>query len=281
VALRKYKPTSAGRRFMTVSTFEEITKAEPEKALLEPLTRKGGRNNKGRITTRHQGGGHKRRYRVIDFKRGKDGVPAKVAAIEYDPNRSARIALLHFADGDKRYILAPARLKVGDRVESGPEADIKPGNSLPLANIPTGTMVHNVELKPGRGGQLARSAGSSIQLVAKEGTYATLRLPSGEMRRVLVACRATIGQVGNVDHENVSGGKAGRSRWRGKRPTVRGSAMNPVDHPHGGGEGKSKGGRHPVTPWGVPTLGKRTRRKHKQSDKLIVRGRRRGKERNR
>jgi large subunit ribosomal protein L2 len=281
MALRKYKPTSAGRRFMTVSTFEEITKAEPEKALLEPLTRKGGRNNKGRITTRHQGGGHKRQYRVIDFKRRKDGVPAKVAAIEYDPNRSARIALLHYADGDKRYILAPARLKVGDRVESGPEADIKPGNSLPLANIPTGTMVHNVELKPGKGGQLARSAGSSIQLVAKEGTYATLRLPSGEMRRVLVACRATIGQVGNVDHENVSGGKAGRSRWRGKRPTVRGSAMNPVDHPHGGGEGKSKGGRHPVTPWGVPTLGKRTRRKHKQSDKLIVRGRRRGKERNR
>jgi large subunit ribosomal protein L2 len=281
MALRKYKPTSAGRRFMTVSTFEEITKATPEKTLLEPVTRKGGRNNKGRITTRHQGGGHKRRYRVIDFKRGKDGVPAKVAAIEYDPNRSARIALLHYADGDKRYILAPARLKVGDRVESGREADIKPGNSLPLANIPTGTMVHNVELKPGKGGQLARSAGSSIQLVAKEGMYATLRLPSGEMRRVLVACRATIGQVGNVDHENVSGGKAGRSRWRGKRPTVRGSAMNPVDHPHGGGEGKSKGGRHPVTPWGVPTLGKRTRRKHKQSDKLIVRGRRRGKERKR
>ena len=279
--IRKYKPTSAGRRFMTVSTFEEITKSEPEKSLVEPLTKKGGRNNKGRITTRHQGGGHKRRYRVIDFKRGKDGVPAKVAAIEYDPNRSARIALLHYADGEKRYILAPARLKVGDRVESGPGADIKLGNSLPLANIPTGTMIHNVELKPGRGGQLARSAGSSIQLVAKEGSYATLRLPSGEMRRVLVACRATIGQVGNVDHENVSGGKAGRSRWRGKRPTVRGSAMNPVDHPHGGGEGKSKGGRHPVTPWGVPTLGKRTRRKHKESDKLIVRGRRRGKERNR
>jgi large subunit ribosomal protein L2 len=281
VPIRKYKPTSSGRRFMTVSTFEEITKTEPEKALLEPLTKKGGRNNKGRITTRHQGGGHKRRYRVIDFKRGKDGVPAKVAAIEYDPNRSARIALLHYADGEKRYILAPARLKVGDRIESGPGADIKPGNSLPLANIPTGTMVHNVELKPGKGGQLARSAGSSIQLVAKEGTYATLRLPSGEMRRVLVACRATIGQVGNVDHENVTGGKAGRSRWRGKRPTVRGSAMNPVDHPHGGGEGKSKGGRHPVTPWGVPTLGKRTRRKHKESNKLIVRGRRRGKERNR
>jgi large subunit ribosomal protein L2 len=279
--IRKYKPTSAGRRFMTVSTFEEVTKAEPEKGLVEPLTKKGGRNNQGRITTRHQGGGHKRRYRLIDFKRLKDGVPAKVAAIEYDPNRSARIALLHYADGEKRYILAPARLRVGDRVESGPAADIKPGNALPLANIPTGTMVHNVELKPGRGAQLARSAGASVQLVAKEGTYATMRLPSGEMRRVLLTCRATIGQVGNVDHENVSGGKAGRSRWRGKRPTVRGSAMNPVDHPHGGGEGKSKGGRHPVTPWGVPTLGKRTRRKHKQSDKLIVRGRRRGKERNR
>lgn len=279
--IRKYKPTSAGRRFMTVSTFEEVTKAEPEKSLLAPLKRKGGRNRDGRITTRHQGGGHKRRYRVIDFKRLKDAVPAKVAAIEYDPNRSARIALLHYADGEKRYILAPARLRVGDRVESGPAADIKPGNALPLANVPTGTMVHNVELKPGRGGQMARSAGSSVQLVAKEGQYATLRLPSGEMRRVLLTCRATIGQVGNVDHENVSGGKAGRSRWLGKRPTVRGSAMNPVDHPHGGGEGKSKGGRHPVTPWGVPTLGKRTRRKHKQSDKLIVRGRRRGKERKR
>jgi large subunit ribosomal protein L2 len=279
--IRKYKPTSAGRRFMTVSTFEEVTKTEPEKSLVEPLTKKGGRNNQGRITTRHQGGGHKRQYRMIDFKRLKDGVPAKVAAIEYDPNRSARIALLHYADGEKRYILAPARLRVGDRVESGPAADIKPGNSLPLANIPTGTLVHNVELKPGRGGQMARSAGASVQLVAKEGTYATMRLPSGEMRRVLLTCRATIGQVGNVDHENVSGGKAGRSRWRGKRPTVRGSAMNPVDHPHGGGEGKSKGGRHPVTPWGVPTLGKRTRRKHKESDKLIVRGRRRGKERNR
>src|ERR687892_1344405 len=225
--IRKDKPTSPGRRFMTVSTFEEVTKTEPEKSLLEPLGRKGGRNNQGRITTRHQGGGHKRRFRVIDFKRGKDGVPAKVAAIEYDPNRSARIALLHYADGEKRYILAPARLKVGDRVESGPEADIKPGNSLPLANIPTGTMVHNVELKPGKGGQLARSAGASVQLVAKEGLYATMRLPSGELRRVLLTCRATIGQVGNVDHENVSGGKAGRSRWRGKRPTPRGSAMNP------------------------------------------------------
>jgi len=263
---------------MTVSTFEEITKAKPDKKLTEKLTKKGGRNNNGRITTRHQGGGHKRRYRVIDFKRLKDGVPAKVAAIEYDPNRSARIALLHYADGAKSYILAPARLRVGATVESGPAADIKPGNALPLENIPTGTLVHNVELKPGRGGQMARSAGSGVQLVAKDEGYGVLRLPSGEMRRVALTCRATIGQVGNVDHENITGGKAGRSRWRGKRPTVRGSAMNPVDHPHGGGEGKSKGGRHPVTPWGVPTLGKRTRRKHKESDSLIVRSRRRGKE---
>jgi large subunit ribosomal protein L2 len=278
MALRKFKPTSPGRRFMTVSTFEEVTKTEPEKSLTVPIKKKGGRNVYGRITTRHQGGGHKRRYRVVDFKRTKDGVPAKVAAIEYDPNRSARIALLHYTDGAKAYILAPARLKVGAMVESGPLADIKPGNALPLQNIPTGTMVHNVELRPGKGGQMARSAGSSVQLVAKESGYATLRLPSGEMRRVALSCRATVGQVGNVDHENVSGGKAGRSRWRGRRPSVRGSAMNPVDHPHGGGEGKSKGGRHPVTPWGVPTLGKRTRRKHKESDKLIVRGRRRGKE---
>jgi large subunit ribosomal protein L2 len=278
MAIRRYKPTSPGRRFMTVSSFDEVTKATPEKALTEKLTKKGGRNNNGRITTRHQGGGHKRRYRVIDFKRTKDGVPAKVAAIEYDPNRSARIALLHYADGAKSYILAPARLRVGATVESGPTADIRPGNALPLANIPTGTLVHNVELKPGRGGQLARSAGSGIQLVAKDEGYGVLRLPSGEMRRVSLSCRATIGQVGNVDHENVTGGKAGRSRWKGKRPAVRGSAMNPVDHPHGGGEGKSKGGRHPVTPWGVPTLGKRTRRKHKESDRLIVRGRRRGKE---
>jgi large subunit ribosomal protein L2 len=275
--VRKYKPTSAGRRFMSVSTFDEVTKKEPEKSLLEPVTRKGGRNNTGRITTRHQGGGHKRRYRVIDFKRTKDAVPAKVAAIEYDPNRSANIALLHYADGAKAYILAPARLRVGAVVESGPAADIKPGNALPLLNIPTGTLVHNVELKPGQGGKMARSAGSGVQLVAKDGQHAVLRLPSGEMRRVPLQCRATIGQVGNLDHENVSGGKAGRSRWQGKRPTVRGSAMNPVDHPHGGGEGKSKGGRHPVTPWGVPTLGKPTRQKHKESDKLIVRRRRTGK----
>src|SRR5712692_3185282 len=251
MAIRRYRPTSAGRRFMTVSAFEEVTKKEPQKSLLEPVTRKGGRNNTGRITTRHQGGGHKRRYRVIDFKRLKDGVPAKVAAIEYDPNRSARIALLHYADGAKSYILAPAQLRVGASVESGPEADIKIGNALPLENIPTGTLVHNVELKPGQGAKMARSAGSGIQLVAKDGPHAVLRLPSGEMRRVLLTCRATVGQVGNVDHQNINWGKAGRNRWKGKRPTVRGSAMNPVDHPHGGGEGKSKGGRHPVTPWGV------------------------------
>jgi len=278
MAIRRYKPTSPGRRFMSVSSFDEITKTEPEKSLTEPLKKSGGRNVNGRITRRHQGGGHKRLYRQIDFKRVKDGVPAKVAAIEYDPNRSARIALLHYADGAKAYILAPARLRVGAVVESGPTADIKPGNALPLTNIPTGTLVHNVELKPGQGGKMARSAGSGVQLVAKDEGYGVLRLPSGEMRRVQLACRATVGQVGNVDHENVTGGKAGRTRWRGKRPTVRGSAMNPVDHPHGGGEGKSKGGRHPVTPWGVPTLGKRTRRKHKESDKLIVRGRRRGKD---
>ena len=277
--IRKFKPTSAGQRFRSVSGFDDVTKTEPEKSLTKSLKKTGGRNNKGRITTRHQGGGHKRLYRDVDFKRTKDGVPARVAAIEYDPNRSARIALLHYADGAKSYILAPARITIGARVESGPEADIRPGNALPLANIPTGTLVHNVELKPGKGGQMARSAGAGVQLVAKDGGFATLRLPSGEMRRVTLACRATVGQVGNVDHENISGGKAGRSRWLGKRPAVRGSAMNPVDHPHGGGEGKSKGGRHPVTPWGVPTLGKRTRRKHKESDKLIVRGRRRGKER--
>jgi large subunit ribosomal protein L2 len=276
--IRRYKPTSPGRRFMSVSTFEEITKTTPEKSLLAPVTKKGGRNNNGRITTRHQGGGHKRRYRIIDFKRLKDGIPAKVAAIEYDPNRSANIALLHYLDGEKAYILAPAQLRVGVMVQSGPDADIKVGNALPLENIPTGTLVHNVELKPGQGAKMARSAGSGIQLVAKDAGFAVLRLPSGEMRRVPLTCRATVGQVGNVDHQNINWGKAGRSRWKGKRPSVRGSAMNPVDHPHGGGEGKSKGGRHPVTPWGVPTLGKRTRAKHKESNKLIVRGRRRGKD---
>ena len=278
MAIRKYKPTSPGRRFRSVSTFQEVTKTEPEKGLVEPLKKSGGRNHYGRITTRHKGGGHKRRFRVIDFKRQKDGVPAKVAAIEYDPNRSARIALLHYADGAKAYILAPARVSVGDRIESGPAADIKPGNALPLANIPTGTVVHAVELKPGKGAQIGRSAGAGVQLVGKDDTYAVLRLPSGEMRRVPLACRATVGQVGNVDHENVSAGKAGRSRWLGKRPSVRGTAMNPVDHPHGGGEGKNKG-NIPVTPWGVPTLGKRTRKNHRESDRLIVRGRRRGKER--
>ena len=275
---KKFKPTSPGRRHMTVSDFAEVTRSEPEKSLVEPAKKTGGRNNKGRITTRHKGGGHKRRYRVIDFKRLKDGIPAKVAGIEYDPNRSANIALLHYADGAKAYILAPARLRVGSTVESGPAADIKPGNALPLRNIPTGTLVHNVELKPGQGGKMARSAGSGVQLVGKDEGGAVLRLPSGELRRVPLTCRATVGQVGNVDHENITGGKAGRSRWRGKRPTVRGSAMNPVDHPHGGGEGKSKGGRHPVTPWGVPTLGKRTRSKHKDSDRQIIRQRRRGKE---
>jgi large subunit ribosomal protein L2 len=278
MATRKYKPTSPGRRRMVTSGFDEVTKSEPEKSLLEPLPKKSGRNNRGRITTRHRGGGHKRRYRIIDFKRRKDGVPAKVAAIEYDPNRSARIALLHYADGAKAYILAPSGLRVGAHVESGAGADIKPGNALPLEAIPTGTVVHAVELRPGQGAKMARSAGSGIQLVAKDGPHAVLRLPSGELRRVELTCRATVGVVGNSDHSNESSGKAGRSRWLGKRPTVRGTVMNPVDHPHGGGEGKSKG-RHPVTPWGVPTLGKRTRRKHKESDKLIVRGRRRGKER--
>ncbi len=277
MGIRKYKPTSPGRRFVTSSDFEEVTKTTPEKSLLDKVSKSGGRNNNGRITTRHIGGGHKRRYRIIDFKRRKDGVPAKVATIEYDPNRSARIALLHYADGEKRYILAPLRLGVGDTVMSGPGADIKPGNSLPLRDIPTGTIVHNIELQPGRGGQMCRSAGVGAQLMAKDGDYATLRLPSTEMRMVHLECRATIGQVGNTTHENISIGKAGRSRWKGVRPTVRGSAMNPVDHPHGGGEGKSNSGRHPVTPWGKPTNGHRTRNKKKASQKLIVRGRRRGK----
>jgi len=261
---------------MSVSDFKEITKAEPEKTLLAPLSKKGGRNNNGRITTRHQGGGHKRRYRIIDFKRTKDGVPARVHSIEYDPNRSARIALLHYADGEKRYILAPTRLAVGQTVESGPNVDIRPGNSLPLSSIPTGTTVHNIELRPGQGAKMVRSAGGSAQLVAKEGGMALLRLPSGEMRRVQEACRATIGQLGNETHQNESGGKAGRSRWKGKRPTVRGTVMNPVDHPHGGGEGKNKGS-HPVTPWGKPTLGFRTRNKKKASTQDIVRSRKRGK----
>lgn len=274
MGIKKFKPTSPGVRFMTVSTFEEITKKEPEKSLVEILKKKAGRNMQGRITARHRGGGHKRKYRIIDFKRDKDGVPAKVAAIEYDPNRSARIALLHYKDGEKRYILAPVGLKVGDIVESGPNADIKPGNALPLSHIPVGTIVHNVELYPGKGGQLARAAGAAAQVMAKENGFATLRLPSGEMRMVPEECRATVGQVGNLEHENITLGKAGRSRWLGRRPHVRGSAMNPVDHPHGGGEGKAPIGRkHPVTPWGKPTLGYKTRKKNKPSDKYIVKRR--------
>src|SRR4051794_2099289 len=277
MALRKYKPTSPGRRFMSVSTFEEVTKTEPEKSLTAPLKKTGGRNSYGRITTRHQGGGHKRRYRIVDFKRTKDGIPAKVAAIEYDPNRSAYIALLNYADGEKRYILAPQRLRVGATVASGPGSDIAPGNTLALVNMPIGTIVHNVELQPGRGGQMGRAAGAAIQLMAKEGGMATLRLPSGEMRMVRDSCRATVGSISNPDHQNVKIGKAGRKRHMGVRPQTRGTAMNPVDHPHGGGEGSTTAGRHPVTPWGVPTLGYRTRKKRKGSDRYIVRGRRRGK----
>ncbi len=274
MGLKKYKPTSPGRRFQSVSDFSDITATTPEKSLLEPLHKHGGRNNNGRITTRHQGGGHKRRYRVIDFKRNKDGVPAKVVTIEYDPNRSARIALLHYADGEKRYILAPQKLAVGDPVMSGTGADIKPGNALKLADIPTGTVVHAVELQPGRGAAMARSAGTSARLMAKEGDKAILRMPSTEVRMVRLECRATVGVLGNADHEGISIGKAGRARWMGVRPTVRGTAMNPVDHPHGGGEGKNKtAGRHPVTPWGVPTKGHRTRKKGTASDKLIIRRR--------
>jgi large subunit ribosomal protein L2 len=278
VAIKRHKPTTPGRRFATWSDNPEVTKREsaPEKSLTEGLSKSGGRNTHGRVTSRHRGGGAKRRYRKIDFKRTKDGVPAKVAAIEYDPNRSAHIALLHYADGDKRYILAPARLRLGDTVQSGEGADIQPGNALPMRAIPTGTTVHNVELTPGRGGQMGRSAGTAIQLVAKEGKHATLRLPSGEMRIVPVECRATVGTIGNADHQNVELGKAGRSRHKGKRPQTRGVAMNPIDHPHGGGEAHHTPGGHPRTPWGVPTLGYRTRKKRKGSDKFIVRGRRRG-----
>ena len=268
MATVQYRPTSAGRRFQTGYDFAEITKSTPERGLLAPLTKSGGRNNTGRITAYHRGGGHKRRYRLIDFKRDKDGVPAVVKGVEYDPNRSSRIALLYYADGEKRYILAPVGLNVGDRVETGPRADIKPGNSLPLANIPLGTIVHNVELRQGRGGQFGRAAGSAIQLMAKEGDYALLKMPSGELRRVRSACRASIGQVGNLDHENISYGKAGRVRWLGRRSTVRGIAMNPVDHPHGGGEGRSKG-NHPQTPWGKPTKGYKTRH-NKRTNKYIV-----------
>ena len=271
MAVKSFKPYSAGRRFMTVSSFDEITTDKPEKSLTARLTKSGGRNQQGKLTVRHRGGGHKRLYRIIDFKRTKDGIPARVATIEYDPNRSARIALLNYADGEKRYILAPNGLKVGDVVESGAEADIKPGNALPLKNIPLGTVIHAVELKIGKGAQLVRSAGASAQLMAKEGDYALLRMPSGEIRRVHVSCRATIGQVGNLEHENITIGKAGRSRWLGRRPETRGIAMNPNDHPHGGGEGRSPVGRKsPMTKWGKIAMGKKTRRKKKASNRLIV-----------
>jgi large subunit ribosomal protein L2 len=275
--IRNPKPTSPGRRFVTYSDFAEITKSTPEKTLVEGLKKSGGRNVNGRKTSRHRGGGAKRLYRKVDFKRRRDGIPAKVAAIEYDPNRTAYIALLHYVDGVKSYILAPARLQVGAMVSSGPDAEIAVGNCLPLSRIPVGTVIHNVELQPGRGGQLARSAGASVQLMAKEGDMATLRLPSGEMRLVRAECRATVGVIGNAEHQNITVGKAGRKRHMGVRPQTRGTAMNPVDHPHGGGEGSTTAGRHPVTPWGVPTLGYRTRKKNKASDRYIVRGRRRGK----
>ncbi len=275
MGIKTNKPTSPGRRFQTSSTFDEITRKKPEKSLLKSIKKSGGRNSLGRMTVRHRGGGHKRKYRLIDFKRDKEGIPASVASIEYDPNRSANIALLHYADGEKRYILAPNKLQVGDRVVAGPDAEIKIGNAIPLKNIPLGTNVHNVELNVGHGGQLARTAGSYARLMAKEGKYAQIKLPSGEVRMVLVNCKATIGQVGNLDHENITIGKAGRNRWLGKRPRVRGVAMNPVDHPHGGGEGKSSGGRHPVTPWGVPTKGYKTR-KRKTSDRLILKKRKSG-----
>lgn len=274
MAIKKYKPTSAGRRGMSVLDFSEITTDKPEKSLLAPLHNKGGRNNQGKLTVRHQGGGHKRKYRVIDFKRNKDGIPGRVATIEYDPNRTSNIALINYADGEKRYILAPKGLKVGMVIESGAEADIKVGNALPLKNIPVGSVIHNIELKPGKGGQLARSAGAYAQLLGKEGDYVLVRLKSGETRYILATCRATIGSVGNEEHELVNIGKAGRSRWLGKRPTVRGSVMNPNDHPHGGGEGRSPIGRKsPMSPWGKPTLGYKTRKKNKQSDKYIVRRR--------
>jgi large subunit ribosomal protein L2 len=278
MAIRKYKPTTPGRRGASVADFVELTRSTPEKSLLVPSPKTGGRNNTGKITTRHIGGGHKQAYRLVDFKRyDKDGVPAKVAHVEYDPNRTARVALLHFADGEKRYIIAPNGLGQGSRVEAGEGADIKPGNNLPLRNIPVGTTVHAVELRPGGGAKLGRSAGTSIQLVAREGKNATLRMPSGEMRMVDVRCRATIGEVGNAEQSNIALGKAGRNRWKGKRPTVRGVAMNPIDHPHGGGEGKTSGGRHPVSPWGQPEG--RTRDKNKASSRLIVRRRKTGKKR--
>ncbi|MFC4075411.1 50S ribosomal protein L2 [Salinithrix halophila] len=274
MGIKHFKPTSPGRRQMTVSTFDEITTDKPEKSLTTNLIKKAGRNNQGRLTMRHQGGGHKRKYRIIDFKRNKDGIPGKVATVEYDPNRSANIALIHYADGEKRYILHVHGLKVGDTIVSGPEADIKVGNALPLENIPVGSTIHNIELKPGAGGQMARAAGASAQLLGKDGKYAILRLASGETRMVNRQCRATLGQVGNLDHELINVGKAGRSRWKGVRPTVRGSVMNPADHPHGGGEGRAPIGRKsPVSPWGKPTIGYKTRKKNKPSDKYIVRRR--------
>ncbi len=273
MAIRKLKPITPGTRFMSISTFDEITKTKPEKALTARLTKSGGRNNKGRITTRHRGGGHKRKYRIIDFKRNKFGVPAKVFSIEYDPNRSARIALLHYADGDKRYIIAPDGLKIGDTVQSGENIEIKVGNALKLKDMPLGSFLHNVEMKPGKGAQLGRSAGAQIQLMAKEGKYAQLKLPSGEIRMVSLECLATYGSVGNSDHENISIGKAGRSRWMGRRPKVRGVVMNPVDHPMGGGEGKSSGGGHPVSPWGQKAKGLKTRKVRKESNKYIVKRR--------
>jgi large subunit ribosomal protein L2 len=272
MALKQFNPTSPGRRFMSTLTFDEITKDRPEKALTEPRKRTGGRDNRGRITVRFIGGGHKRRYRVVDFRRDKRDIPAVVAAIEYDPNRSARLALLHYRDGEKRYILCPDGLQVGQSVIASDAADILPGNCLPLKMVPAGTMVHNIELRPGKGGQMVRSAGAAAQLVAKEGEYAQIKLPSGEVRKVHINCGATVGQVGNLDHKNVSIGKAGRSRWLGKRPHNRGVAMNPVDHPHGGGEGKTSGGRHPVTPWGKPTKGFKTRN-NKRTQKFIVKRR--------
>jgi large subunit ribosomal protein L2 len=272
--VKKYKPTSPGRRFMSVSSFEDVTRKEPEKSLVEHLKKHSGRNVSGRITVRHRGGGHKKLYRIIDFKRDKDGIPGKVAGVEYDPNRSARIALINYRDGEKRYILAPLGLRVGDAVMSGEGAEIKPGNCLPISNIPLGSTLHNLEVKMGRGGQLVRSAGTAAQLLAKEGAYAQVRMPSGEVRLIDIRCRATIGQVGNVEHENQNIGKAGKSRWRGVRPSVRGMSMNPFDHPHGGGEGRSGAGGHPQTPWGKPALGYRTRH-NKRTDSMIVR--RRGK----
>jgi large subunit ribosomal protein L2 len=272
MGIKRYKPTSPGRRFQTVSDFEEITTSQPHKPLLAPLSKKAGRNVYGRITLRRRGGGHKRRYRVIDFRRDKVGIPSKVVSIEYDPNRSARIALLRYADGEKRYILAPQGLQLNDEVVAGQEADIRPGNALPLRNIPLGTLIHNIELRVGKGGQLIRSAGTYAQIMAKEGKYAQIRMPSGEVRMVLQDCMATVGQLGNTEHENLSIGKAGRTRWLGRRPKVRGVVMNPVDHPHGGGEGRTSGGRHPVTPWGVPTKGYKTR-KNRRSDRFIVKKR--------